>query len=94
MKTVKHILEAKGPEVHTIGPDDSVLDALKRMAEKGVGALVVTEASGQIVGLLSERDYARKVVLLGSDSPDLPQTLVAQAFAGPPDHGPSAGTFA
>ena len=72
MKTVKHILEAKGPEVHTIGPDDSVLDALKRMAERGVGALVVTEASGQIVGLLSERDYARKVVLLGRVSKETP----------------------
>jgi CBS domain-containing protein len=72
MKTVKHILEAKGSEVHTIGPDDSVLDALERMAEREVGALVVTEASGQIVGLLSERDYARKVVLLGRLSKDTP----------------------
>ncbi|MCG6921810.1 MAG: CBS domain-containing protein [Acidobacteriota bacterium] len=72
MKTVTHILEAKGPEVHTIGPDDSVLDALKRMAEKGVGALVVTDAEGRIVGLLSERDYARKVVLLGRVSKDTP----------------------
>ena len=66
MKTVTHILEAKGSdEIHTIGPNDSVLDALERMAEKEVGALVVPEASGAIVGLLSERDYARKVVLLG-----------------------------
>jgi CBS domain-containing protein len=73
MKTVKHILEAKGSdEVHTVGPDDSVLNALERMAEKGVGALVITEASGQIVGLLSERDYARKVVLLGRVSKDTP----------------------
>ena len=72
MKTVKHILEAKGPEVHTVGPDDSVLDALERMAEKEVGALVITEASGQIVGLLSERDYARKVVLLGRISKETP----------------------
>ena len=72
MKTVKHILEAKGSEVHTIGPDDSVLDALERMAEQEVGALVVTEAGGQIVGLLSERDYARKVVLLGRVSKKTP----------------------
>lgn len=72
MKTVKHILEAKGSEVHTIGPDDSVLDALELMAEKEVGALVITEASGQIVGLLSERDYARKVVLLGRVSKETP----------------------
>jgi len=73
MKTVTHILEAKGSdEIHTIGPDDSVLHALERMAEKGVGALVVTEASGKIVGLLSERDYARKVVLLGRVSKETP----------------------
>ena len=73
MKTVKHILEAKGSnEVHTVGPNDSVLDALERMAEKEVGALVITEASGEIVGLLSERDYARKVVLLGRVSKETP----------------------
>ena len=73
MKTVTHILEAKGSdEVHTIGPSDSVFDALERMAEKKVGALVVTEASGAIVGLLSERDYARKVVLLGRVSKETP----------------------
>jgi CBS domain-containing protein len=70
MKTVQHILEAKGPEVYTIGPSDSVLDALERLAEKGVGALVVTEGESHIVGLLSERDYARKVVLLGRVSKD------------------------
>jgi CBS domain-containing protein len=72
MKTVKHILEAKGSEVHTIGPEDTVLDALERMAENEIGALVVTEASGQILGLLSERDYARKVILLGRHSKDTP----------------------
>jgi CBS domain-containing protein len=72
MKTVKHILEAKGAEVHTIGPSDSVLDALEMMADKEVGALVVTEGEGRIVGLLSERDYARKVVLLGRVSKETP----------------------
>jgi CBS domain-containing protein len=72
MKTVKHILEAKGSAVHTIGPDDSVLDALEQMAEQEVGALVVTEGEGRIVGLLSERDYARKVVLLGRFSKETP----------------------
>jgi CBS domain-containing protein len=72
MKTVTHILEAKGSGVYTIGPDDSVLDALERMAEKEVGALVVTEGEGRIVGLLSERDYARKVVLLGRFSKETP----------------------
>jgi CBS domain-containing protein len=72
MKTVKHILESKGSEVHTIGPEDTVLAALERMAEQGIGALVVTEASGRILGLLSERDYARKVILLGRHSKDTP----------------------
>ena len=72
MNTVQHILEAKGPDVYTIGPSDSVLDALELLAEKGIGALVVTEGESQIVGLLSERDYARKVVLLGRVSKDTP----------------------
>jgi CBS domain-containing protein len=72
MKTVKHILEAKGSEVHTIGPNDSVLDALEKMAEEEVGALVVTEGEGRIMGLLSERDYARKIVLLGRVSKETP----------------------
>ena len=72
MKTVRHILEAKGTEVHTIGPSASVRDALELMADKDVGALVVTEGEERIVGLLSERDYARKVILLGRFSKDTP----------------------
>jgi CBS domain-containing protein len=57
--------------VWTIGPDETVLDALKRMAEAGVGALVVVEDGG-IVGMFSERDYARKVILKGKASKDTP----------------------
>lgn len=71
MKTVKHILETKGREVWVVHPDDSVLTALKLMAAKEVGALVVM-AQGRVVGMLSERDYARKVILLGKSSQDTP----------------------
>lgn len=68
MKKVRDILEVKGRDVWSIGPDASVFDALKLMAEKDVGALVVFD-SGILVGIISERDYARKVALLGRASP-------------------------
>ena len=69
MKTIKEILDGKGYEVATIGPDESVLDALKLMAKKELGALVVMEGE-KLRGLISERDYARKVFLKGRSSPD------------------------
>jgi CBS domain-containing protein len=69
MITVKQILDEKGREVWTIGPDAKVFDALKLMAEKGVGALVVVE-NARIAGILSERDYARKIALKGRFSQD------------------------
>ena len=71
MKTLKQLLDAKGREVYTISPEASVLDALRLMAEKSVGALIVTEA-GRIAGVISERDYARKVILHGKSSHELP----------------------
>jgi len=62
MWTVKDMLDQKGRDVWTVAPEAQVLDALKMMAERGIGALVVV--SGQrVVGVFSERDYARKVVL-------------------------------
>jgi CBS domain-containing protein len=67
MKSIKEILDAKGYEVSTIGPEETVLDALKLMAKKELGALVVMEA-GTLKGLISERDYARKVSLKGRTS--------------------------
>lgn len=67
MPTVKDILKSKGKRVDHIGPDASVLDALKLMAEKNVGALVVLE-DGKLVGIISERDYARKIILKGRTS--------------------------
>jgi len=70
MKTVTQLLQAKGREIHTIGPDARVFDALKLMAEKNVGALVVMEG-GRLAGIISERDYARKVILLSKSSHDI-----------------------
>lgn len=70
MKTVTQLLQAKGREIHTISPDARVFDALKLMAEKNVGALVVTEG-GKLAGILSERDYARKVILLSKSSHEI-----------------------
>ena len=70
MKTIRQLLQAKGSEVYTIAPDARVFDALKAMADKDVGALVVTE-QGRLAGVISERDYARKVILQGKSSHDL-----------------------
>jgi len=60
-------LEAKAPEVFAIGPDAPVIDAIRLMAEKHIGALLVIEG-GRLAGIVSERDYARKVVLQGRSS--------------------------
>jgi len=67
MASVKQILQGKGHEVWSIGPDASVYDAIEMMAAKEIGALVVMEGES-LVGVLSERDYARKVVLEGRSS--------------------------
>ena len=67
MKTVQQILEGKSLRILSIGPDTSVYDALQLMADKDVGALVVLEGA-QLVGIFSERDYARKVILQGKAS--------------------------
>lgn len=69
MPTVRQVLEGKGFDVATIGPDASVYDAIAAMADKEIGSLVVME-SGRVVGLISERDYARKVILKGRLSKD------------------------
>jgi CBS domain-containing protein len=64
MSTVKDILKVKGNDVHSIPPSATVLDALKAMAAKGCGAILVMEGD-QVLGIFSERDYARRVVLKG-----------------------------
>ena len=65
MNTVKNVLASKGAQVWTISPDATVYDALTLMADKEIGAVVVADKSGKAIGILSERDYARKVVLQG-----------------------------
>ena len=67
MKRVRDILQVKGNQVWSIAPDASVYDAMKLMADKGIGALLVMEGDA-LVGIISERDYARKVILLGRSS--------------------------
>lgn len=69
--TIKQILLGKGDEVWSTSPNTTVFDALKFMSEKGVGALVVLD-NLKVVGVFSERDYARKVILKGKSSKDLP----------------------
>ena len=66
---IRHILEVKGHDVWSISPGASVFDALRMMSDKDVGALLVMEGD-QLIGIMSERDYARKVVLLGKTSRD------------------------
>src|SRR5579864_7882489 len=66
-ETVKAVLAQKGQEIWSIAPDASVLDAVASMSEKHIGALVVLSA-GRLVGIITERDYARKVILKGRQS--------------------------
>jgi CBS domain-containing protein len=70
MTSIRQILTRK-PDVYSIGPDATVLDALRVMEQKNVGALLVMSGA-ELVGIFSERDYARKVVLLGRASRDTP----------------------
>jgi CBS domain-containing protein len=71
MRTVRQLLESKTPEVHAIAPDAPVIDAIRLMAEKRIGAVLVLQG-GKLAGILSERDYARKIVLEGRSSKDTP----------------------
>ena len=74
MSTLRHILQLKGNDVWSISPTATVLEALRMMADKDVGALLVMDAD-HLVGMISERDYARKVILQGKSSRD---TLVGE----------------
>lgn len=74
MITAQNILEIKGKDIWTVSPEDTVFDALRLMARVDVGALLVTEGE-KLVGIISERDYARKVILLGKTSKE---TLVKE----------------
>ena len=69
MHTLRQLLGNKTAEVYSVAPNDSVIDAIRLMAQKGVGAVLVMEGA-QLVGIISERDYARKVALHGRSSAD------------------------
>ena len=69
MRNVRQLLEAKAPEIFAIGPDAPVIAAIRLMADKRIGAVLVMEG-GRLAGILSERDYARKIVLQGRSSSD------------------------
>ncbi len=71
MKTVRDLLEGKGKDVWSIAPDATVYEALRLMADRGIGAVLVIERE-RLVGILSERDYARQVILKGKASKDTP----------------------
>lgn len=71
MVMVSQCLQRKGRTIWSIGPDDSVYDALQLMADKDIGALLVLEGD-ELVGIFSERDYARKVILKGKSSKETP----------------------
>jgi len=75
MKTVRRVLQAKSASVWTIRPDATAYEALRVMADKDIGALLVQNNEGKLVGIFSERDYARKVILKGRSSKD---TLVSE----------------
>ena len=79
MKTVKQILEEKGCQVWSVAPTATMFEALTMMAEREVGALTVLE-DDKLVGIVSERDYARKVILRGRTSRD---TLVQEIMSSP-----------
>lgn len=72
MITVKDMLDQKGHKAWTIGPDAKVFEALELMAKKGIGALIVLDKDEEVIGILSERDYARKIILMGRQSQDTP----------------------
>lgn len=86
MRTVRQLLESKSPETFSISPDAPVIDAIRLMAEKRVGAVLVLQA-GTLAGILSERDYARKIVLEGRSSKTTPvrDIMTSQVITVSPD---------
>ena len=79
MLTTRHLLERKGSQVYSIRPEDHVINAIQLMSDKHVGALLVMRGA-ELVGIVSERDYARKVILLGRSSAE---TRVSEIMSSP-----------
>lgn len=80
MQTVSQLLRAKGSQIYSVAPTDSVLRAIEIMAERHIGALLVLQ-QGSLLGIVSERDYARKVILKNRSSHDTP---VSEIMTSPP----------
>lgn len=75
MVPVSQLLAGKGNEIYRLSPDAPVLEAIRLMADKSVGALLVMDGD-KLLGILSERDYARKVILMGRSSKDTPVSAI------------------
>jgi CBS domain-containing protein len=86
MTSVAQLLDRKPNNIFSVGPDAPVLEAVRLMAEHGVGALLVMQGE-KLVGIVSERDYARKVILMGRSSADTPvrQIMTAQVHTVEPE---------
>jgi CBS domain-containing protein len=76
VKTVKQLLEIKGHEVASISPDKSVFESMQLMAARNIGALLVLEAGGKLVGIVTERDYSRKMYLQNKSAKDISVTEI------------------
>lgn len=87
MTLVRHLLDRKGRALFSIEPEAPVLDAVRMMADRYVGALLVMRGT-ELAGIISERDYARKVVLLGRSSAETPvrQIMTSSVITVSPDH--------
>ncbi len=76
MKTVRELLERKGHEVTTISPDMSVFESMQLMAARNIGSLLVLETGSKLVGIVTERDYARKMYMKNKSAKDVPVTEI------------------
>lgn len=87
MKTVRQLIDAKGGAIVSVAPATNVFDALKLMAEREIGAVLVLEG-GRVAGIMSERDYARKVILKGKSSQETPvrEIMTERVVYARPEH--------
>ena len=87
METVRSMLRHKGSDIYWLSPESTVYEAVAMMAEKGVGALLVL-SGGKLAGIVSERDYARKVILRGKHSHEMQvkEIMTSPVFTVSPEH--------